>query len=146
MLMTMVVWLLDPMFSPIDWFTKLAYVCGYIFLTIISVGFGFGFWQNDKKDCLYLAEVRDGPDACDVAGVHRRFRFYQDDVNFFIGHRQAQYFPIKAAGPVEIVKVQLHTRKSRRRSVHAVIFALRGYPRRDSARWRGGTPVSPSNG
>ena len=44
MLMTMVVWLLDQMFSPIDWFTKLAYVCGYIFLTIISVGFGFGFY------------------------------------------------------------------------------------------------------
>jgi len=44
MLMTMIVWLLDQIFSPIDWFTKLSYVAGYIFLTIISVGFGFGFY------------------------------------------------------------------------------------------------------
>ena len=32
MLMTMVVWLLDQMFSPIDWFTRLSYVFGYVFL------------------------------------------------------------------------------------------------------------------
>ncbi len=44
MLMTMIVWLLDQIFSPIDTFTKLAYIAGYIFLTIISVGFGFGFY------------------------------------------------------------------------------------------------------
>ena len=44
MLMTMIVWLLDQMFSPIDWFTRLSYIAGYVFLTIISVGFGFGFY------------------------------------------------------------------------------------------------------
>ncbi len=44
MLMTMIVWLLDQIFSPIDTFTKLTYVAGYIFLTLISVGFGFGFY------------------------------------------------------------------------------------------------------
>jgi hypothetical protein len=44
MLMTMVVWLLDQLFAPLDWFTKGAYVGGYVFLTIISVGFGFGFY------------------------------------------------------------------------------------------------------
>jgi hypothetical protein len=44
MLMTMVVWLLDQMFSPVDWFTRLAYIFGYVFLTIISIGFGFGFY------------------------------------------------------------------------------------------------------
>jgi len=44
MLMTMIVWLLDQIFSPIDTFTKLTYIAGYIFLTIISVGFGFGFY------------------------------------------------------------------------------------------------------
>ncbi len=44
MLMTMIVWLLDQLFAPIDRFTKAAYVGGYIFLTIISVGFGFGFY------------------------------------------------------------------------------------------------------
>jgi hypothetical protein len=44
MLMTMIVWLLDQIFSPIDTVTKLTYVAGYIFLTIISVGFGFGFY------------------------------------------------------------------------------------------------------
>lgn len=44
MLMTMIVWLLDQIFSPLDTFTKLTYVAGYIFLTVISVGFGFGFY------------------------------------------------------------------------------------------------------
>ncbi|MGD9669267.1 MAG: hypothetical protein AB7U75_09430 [Hyphomicrobiaceae bacterium] len=44
MLMTMIIWLLDQMFAPIPTATKLAYVGGYIFLTLISVGFGFGFY------------------------------------------------------------------------------------------------------
>jgi len=44
MLMTMIVWLLDQMFSPVGWFTRLCYAFGYLFLTIISVGFGFGFY------------------------------------------------------------------------------------------------------
>jgi hypothetical protein len=44
MLMTMIIWLLDQMFAPIGTFTKALYVAGYLFLTIISVGFGFGFY------------------------------------------------------------------------------------------------------
>ena len=44
MLMVMIVWLLDQMFAPIGWFTRLCYASGYIFLTLISVGFGFGFY------------------------------------------------------------------------------------------------------
>lgn len=44
MLMTMIIWLLDKMFSPANAFTKACYVAGYIFLSIISVGFGFGFY------------------------------------------------------------------------------------------------------
>jgi hypothetical protein len=44
MLMTMIVWLLDQIFSPIDTFTKLLYILGYVFLSIISIGFGFGFY------------------------------------------------------------------------------------------------------
>ncbi len=44
MLMTMVVWLLDQMFSDIGWFTRMVYTAGYVFLTVISVGFGFGFY------------------------------------------------------------------------------------------------------
>lgn len=44
MLMVMIVWLLDQMFAPIGWFTRLCYAAGYIFLTLISVGFGFGFY------------------------------------------------------------------------------------------------------
>ena len=44
MLMTMIIWLLDQMFAPIPTATKLAYVGGYVFLTLISVGFGFGFY------------------------------------------------------------------------------------------------------
>ncbi|MFY0612234.1 MAG: hypothetical protein JXQ99_11950 [Hyphomicrobiaceae bacterium] len=44
MLMTMIIWLLDQMFAPHPFAVKMAYVAGYIFLTIISVGFGFGFY------------------------------------------------------------------------------------------------------
>src|SRR5215470_9437320 len=44
MLMTMIIWLLDKMFAPTDAFTKVCYVAGYLFLSVISVGFGFGFY------------------------------------------------------------------------------------------------------
>ena len=44
MLMTMIIWLLDQLFAPLPLFTKLSYAAGYVFLTIISVGFGFGFY------------------------------------------------------------------------------------------------------
>ena len=44
MLMTMVVWLLDQMFQPIGFMSKLFYTGGYLFLTVISIGFGFGFY------------------------------------------------------------------------------------------------------
>lgn len=44
MLMTMIIWLLDQMFAPHPFAVKFAYVAGYVFLTIISVGFGFGFY------------------------------------------------------------------------------------------------------
>jgi len=44
MLMTMIIWLLDQLFAPIGSFTKFCYILGYIFLSIISVGFGFGFY------------------------------------------------------------------------------------------------------
>ena len=44
MLMLMIIWLLDQIFAPINGGIKLIYVAGYIFLTTISVGFGFGFY------------------------------------------------------------------------------------------------------
>jgi hypothetical protein len=44
MLMTMIIWLLDKMFAPTDAFTKACYIAGYLFLSVISVGFGFGFY------------------------------------------------------------------------------------------------------
>jgi hypothetical protein len=44
MLMIMIVWLLDQLFAPLPFFTKLLYAIGYVFLTLISVGFGFGFY------------------------------------------------------------------------------------------------------
>ncbi len=44
MLMTMIVWLLDQMFAPIGFFTRTIYAAGYVFLSVISVGFGFGFY------------------------------------------------------------------------------------------------------
>jgi hypothetical protein len=44
MLMTMIIWLLDKMFAPANFSTRLCYIAGYLFLSIISVGFGFGFY------------------------------------------------------------------------------------------------------
>lgn len=44
MLMTMIIWLLDQIFSPVHFTTKVIYIFGYLFLTVISVGFGFGFY------------------------------------------------------------------------------------------------------
>jgi hypothetical protein len=44
MLMTMIVWLLDRIFAPAHALTKMAYVAGYVFLSLISIGFGFGFY------------------------------------------------------------------------------------------------------
>jgi hypothetical protein len=44
MLMTMVIWLLDKMFAPANFTTRLCYIAGYLFLSLISVGFGFGFY------------------------------------------------------------------------------------------------------
>ncbi len=44
MLMTMIIWLLDQLFRPHPFITKLFYAGGYIFLSLISIGFGFGFY------------------------------------------------------------------------------------------------------
>lgn len=44
MLMIMIIWLLDQLFSPAPLSRKVAYAGGYLFLTLISVGFGFGFY------------------------------------------------------------------------------------------------------
>lgn len=44
MLMTMIVWLLDRIFAPTSAIIKACYIAGYVFLSVISVGFGFGFY------------------------------------------------------------------------------------------------------
>ena len=44
MLMTMIIWLLDQLFKPHTLMTKAFYAFGYVFLSIISIGFGFGFY------------------------------------------------------------------------------------------------------
>lgn len=44
MLMIMIIWLLDQIFRPHAFFTKAMYAFGYVFLSLISVGFGFGFY------------------------------------------------------------------------------------------------------
>ena len=45
MLMLMVVWLLDQLFNETTVFTvRVLYITGYLFLTLISVGFSFGFY------------------------------------------------------------------------------------------------------
>ncbi len=80
MLMTMVVWLLDQMFSPVDWFSKLSYVAGYIFLTIISVGFGFGFyWKvlESRSEASRSAESAVGQVQSSLHGASTRLEQLQ---------------------------------------------------------------------
>lgn len=43
-LMGMVLYILDSLFSPISWWLRSLYIVGYVFLTLISVGFSFGFF------------------------------------------------------------------------------------------------------
>ncbi|MFN3623917.1 MAG: hypothetical protein ACK4TP_07615 [Hyphomicrobium sp.] len=80
MLMTMVVWLLDQMFSPIDWFTRLSYLFGYVFLTIISVGFGFGFyWKvlESRSEAARSAESAVGQVQSSLHGAATRLEQLQ---------------------------------------------------------------------
>jgi len=80
MLMTMVVWLLDQMFSPIDWFTRLSYLFGYVFLTIISVGFGFGFyWKvlESRSEAARSAESAVGQVQSSLNGAATRLEQLQ---------------------------------------------------------------------
>ncbi|MEZ5851620.1 MAG: hypothetical protein R3D68_13330 [Hyphomicrobiaceae bacterium] len=63
MLMVMVVWLLDQIFSDTGWMARSLYVTGYLFLTLISVGFGFGFyWKvlESRSEASRTAEAAIG--------------------------------------------------------------------------------------
>lgn len=44
MLMLMIIYILDQLFTDMTWWLRSLFVGGYIFLTLISVGFGFGFY------------------------------------------------------------------------------------------------------
>lgn len=44
MLMIMIIWLLDQLFRPHPFIAKAFYAFGYVFLSLISIGFGFGFY------------------------------------------------------------------------------------------------------
>jgi hypothetical protein len=43
-LMLMILYILDTLFSPISWWLRILYLIGYVLLTLISVGFSFGFF------------------------------------------------------------------------------------------------------
>lgn len=63
MLQIMIVWLLDQLFSPINAGVKALYVVGYLFLTLISVGFAFGFyWKvlESRSEATRSAETSFG--------------------------------------------------------------------------------------
>ncbi|MFA6139536.1 MAG: hypothetical protein WC684_02325 [Hyphomicrobium sp.] len=80
MLMTMVVWLLDQMFSQVDWFTRLAYLFGYVFLSIISIGFGFGFyWKvlESRSEAARSAEGAVGQVQSSLYGASTRLEQLQ---------------------------------------------------------------------
>ena len=71
-LMLMVLYILDALFSPISWWLRLLYILGYVLLTLISVGFGFGFYWKVLEFARRgdaLGGSRDRPGA---AGAGRR--------------------------------------------------------------------------
>ncbi|MEG6508533.1 Yip1 family protein [Methyloligella sp. 2.7D] len=62
-LMLMVLYILDSLFSPMSWWLRILYLVGYVFLTLISVGFGFGFfWQvlESRAEATRSAEAAIG--------------------------------------------------------------------------------------
>lgn len=62
-LMLMVLYILDSLFAPISWWLRILYIGGYIFLTLISVGFGFGFfWKvlESRAEATRSAEAAIG--------------------------------------------------------------------------------------
>ncbi len=80
MLMVMIVWLLDQMFKPHAGFVKLAYVGGYLFLTLISVGFGFGFyWKvlESRTEASRSAESAVGQVQSSLNGASTRLEQLQ---------------------------------------------------------------------
>ncbi len=80
MLMVMIVWLLDQMFKPHAGAIKLAYVGGYLFLTLISVGFGFGFyWKvlESRTEASRSAESAVGQVQSSLNGASTRLEQLQ---------------------------------------------------------------------
>lgn len=80
MLMVMIVWLLDQMFKPHAGVVKLAYVGGYLFLTLISVGFGFGFyWKvlESRTEASRSAESAVGQVQSSLNGASTRLEQLQ---------------------------------------------------------------------
>jgi hypothetical protein len=60
MLMIMIIWLLDRMFAPASFGTRLSYIAGYVFLSIISIGFGFGFYWKVLESHAVAARSAEG--------------------------------------------------------------------------------------
>ena len=80
MLMVMIVWLLDQMFKPHAGAIKLAYIGGYLFLTLISVGFGFGFyWKvlESRTEASRSAESAVGQVQSSLNGASTRLEQLQ---------------------------------------------------------------------
>lgn len=80
MLMVMIIWLLDQMFKPHAGVVKLAYVAGYLFLTLISVGFGFGFyWKvlESRTEASRSAESAVGQVQSSLNGASTRLEQLQ---------------------------------------------------------------------
>lgn len=59
-LMLMILYILDTLFSPVRWWLRTLYLFGYVLLTLISVGFGFGFfWKvlESRSEATRSAEA-----------------------------------------------------------------------------------------
>ena len=62
-LMLMVLYILDSLFSPISWWLRTIYILGYVFLTLISICFSFGFfWKvlESRSEATRSAEAAIG--------------------------------------------------------------------------------------
>ncbi len=88
MLMLMIIWLLDQLFSPIHWTTRSLFFAGYVFLTLISVGFSFGFyWKflNSRTEASRSAESAVSQVQNALLGAETRLAQLQSTLNTLTG-------------------------------------------------------------
>ncbi|MEM8628259.1 MAG: hypothetical protein AAGF32_10025, partial [Pseudomonadota bacterium] len=84
MLMLMIVWLLYRLFDRIPFMVRVLFLAGYVFLTVISVGFGFGFyWKylESRSEASRSAEAAVTQVQTSLQGAQSRLEQLQETLS-----------------------------------------------------------------